>query len=278
MNGEHPAAGGLRRRRAAALSNVEGFGDQVVRDPRGGRTSAGELVARGFGLHGRIDAEQRGGTRRHDRISRGRRALTRVLPVLDGLVLFWFIAGVLNADLRRVDVTTVVAAVLAVLASVAVAAWNTWVGEHLQDFTDRDRHLVPGALDGVAVLMVGATALVWGLLGAMMTLRVSEEIYQSTGQRGVTAWVVALALAAALVLLNAYVLHLALCDGSPLTRELHAIGRVLRGPLRRRERHRRRAVALKHRLSEQNEAVRHVQGLDPRPELLPGRRPEQDPT
>lgn len=109
--------------------------------------------------------------------------LATALPILDWAVLFWFLIGVLIADLRRIDVSLLVAAVLAVLASVAVAAWNSRLGHHLQTLVDDDRRIVRAGLNVTTTAMLIGTAVMWLALGAMMTLRVEEEVYQATGRR-----------------------------------------------------------------------------------------------
>lgn len=95
-------------------------------------------------------------------------------------------------------------------------------------------------------------------LGAMMTLRVEEEVYQATGRRDLVGWVIALVLACALILINAYVLNLALSDGSPATRELDALGQVLRRPLRRLDQLRRRSSRVRHRIVVRAEAIQRI--------------------
>jgi hypothetical protein len=234
---EEPALSGLRRRLTRHRSAAHHIPGTPVRDPRGGRSTVDELLDRRAEVHARIDAEERDGSRRHHRISLGRRWLLRLLPVLDGLVLCWFLVGVLNADLRNPDPTVAVAAVLAVLGSIAVAAWNATVGEHLRRWKDEDGNLEWGAVDGVGRGLLGAGAVMWALLGAMMYVRVSDEVYQATGVDGAAVVVVALALSAAVVLVNAYVLVLAFADGSPLTGELDRIGRAAGPAVRRRHRY-----------------------------------------
>lgn len=243
---EHPAAEAVHRRGALAADEADCVLAAEVRDPRGGSSPVRALVDRRLELHEGIDEDRRAGSRRHERISRGQHALAAVLPALDGLVLFWFLVAILNVDVRRPDVTVLVAAVLAALASIAVGAWNSRLGHHLQTFIDDHRRIPWGGLDVTTLVMLVATGMMWLALGTMMALRVAEEVYQATGRHDVTGWVIAGALAWALVLVNAYVLHLALSDGSAQTRELDALGAVLRRPLRQLERLRRRAARLRH--------------------------------
>ncbi|TWF80303.1 hypothetical protein FHX44_116246 [Pseudonocardia hierapolitana] len=232
-----PIVARLQRRRAAHEAAAARVPLRPVRDPRGGLVSLQDALARQAQLRARIDADERDGSHVHDRISPGQRWQLRLLPLLDGLILFWFLAGVLNADLRTVDTTAVVAASLALLCTVAVAAWTAAVGEHLQRCKDRDRNLVWGAVDGIGRAMLALTAAMAGLLGAMMYVRMSDEVYQATGAPGAGATIIGLTLAAAVVLVNVYILHLAFSDGSTVTRELDRLGRIVAPHLRRRARH-----------------------------------------
>jgi MFS family permease len=243
-----PAVARLQRRRAAHEAAAARVPLRPVRDARGGLLSVGDALARLARLRARIEADEREGSHVHERISRGQRWQLRVLPLLDGLILFWFLAGVLNADLRTVDVTVVVAASLALLCTVAVAAWTAVVGEHLQRWKDRDRNLVWCAVDGVGWGMLALTAVMAALLAAMMYIRVSDEVFQATGVPGVGATVIGLTLSAAVVLVNAYILHLTFSDGSSVTRELDRLGRTLAPHLRRRHRNLARAERVRGRI------------------------------
>lgn len=217
--------------------------DVTVRDPRGGVTTASAIVDRMARAHAQIDHDERAGSRRHDRISAGQRRLLRLLPVLDGLVLLWFLVGVLNVDLRRPDPVLAVAVALALLGTLAVAAWSAAVGEHLRRSKDAGRRLVWAAVDATGRGMVALTVVVVGLLGVLMFVRVSDEVHQATGLGGTMAVVVALALAGSVVLLNLYILYLSMSDGSATTTELDRLGRALRPHLRRHARAQARAAA-----------------------------------
>jgi len=222
----------LRAREVAALR----FLDTPVRDPRGGITTVDAALERMAEAHRRITADEQAGSEQHRRISRGQRWLLRLLPLLDGLILFWFLTGILNADLRTIDTTVIIAAALALLCTVAVAAWTATVGEHLRRYKDIGRNLVWGAVDGLGRGMVVLTALMCALLAAMMYVRVSDEVFQATGVAGVGAIVIAITLAAAVVLVNGYVLYLSFSDGDSVTTELDRLGRVVSPHLRRRDR------------------------------------------
>lgn len=253
-----PRLTALRRRLADHLAAAEHLEDRPLRDPRGGRTPTAQLLARREELHDRIDAEERTGSRLHHRISRGRSWLVRVLPLVDGLVLCWFLIGVLNVDLEAPGVTLAVAVALAVLGSVAVASWNAAAGEHLRRWKDDQGNLEWGAVDGVGHGLLLAGAATWILLAAMMYVRVGDEAYQAGGVAGPATAVVAVAFAAAIVLVNAYVLVLGFADGSPLTGELDRLGRSLGPALLARHRHRVRAERSRARITARIEAHRRV--------------------
>jgi MFS family permease len=162
--------------------------------------------------------------------------------MIDGVILFWFLAGVLNLDLNTPHFMIAVAAALAVLGTVVSAAWSVAVGEHLQRYKDEQRNLVWGAVDGVGRGMVYITGIFIALLAALMYVRVSDEVYQATGVVGIASTVIALAFAAAVVLVNTYMLYLSFSDGTSRTRELDRLGRQIKPHLRRRDRHLRKAA------------------------------------
>jgi hypothetical protein len=238
---DDPALAGLVRRRERTRTAWLQLPETVVRDPRGGADTLRHLSAAMDGIRDRIEHDPE--DQRHRRISRWSRLLVHGLPVLDGLILFWFLAGVLNADLRRVDVLTAVAAGLALLASLALALWSRNVGEHLQGFADRRGALIWRALDGTALLMLAVSVVVWSLVAAMMVVRVRDEVFQATGELGRDGTLIGIVLGAALVVLNATVLHLAFADGSPDTRDLDRLARVVLPQRRRQERLARRFAA-----------------------------------
>jgi len=218
------------RRLHAHRDEVRRVPNTTVRDPRGGVLTVAAAVRRIGELRARVDHED---SRAHERVSRGQHLLARTLPLLDGAILMWFLTGVHNVDLRHVDGTAVIAAALATLATAAVAAWSTAVGQHLQSFKDRDRRLVWAAVDGVGFGMLALTAVIAGLLGVLMYVRVADEVYQATGVAGPGSAVVALSLAVAVVVVNAYVLYLAWADGSATTREMDRLTRAVAPYLRR---------------------------------------------
>ncbi len=232
----HPAVARLQHRRAAYEAAAARFPTIAVRDPRGGITTAEAVLTRIAETRGRITADEHAGSERHRRISRGQRWLLRLLPLLDGMLLFWFLTGVLNVDLRTFDPTVLIAAALALLCTVAVAAWTATVGEHLQRYKDARRNLVWGAVDGVSRGMLALTTVIGALLAAMMYVRVRDEVELATAVPGLGTAIVASALAAGAVLVNGYVLYLSFSDGSSRTRELDQLGRALAPHLRRRDR------------------------------------------
>ncbi|MFC5061544.1 hypothetical protein [Actinomycetospora atypica] len=260
-----PALARLQRRRAAAETDLALLPDTAVKDPRGGISTVAQLGRRLANRREELEARRDEG--RHRRVSRLHRVLMRLLPPLDLVVLFWFLVGVLNVDLEVVDPVLGVAVALAVLGSIALAAWAHVVGEHLQRYADGRGELSLGALDVVARAMLVVTMTVWALVGAMMFVRVHDEVFQATGASDAAGTVIALVMTAAIVVLNVYVLYLAFADGSLETRELDRLARVVLPHLRRQERLVRRIADLTERLSARAAARSASTSRAGRPEL-----------
>ncbi len=245
MNGTSIRTGSLERKLGKARFAIERFQHRMVRDPGGGLVPLGTALTEIARLRAGIGHDQSLGSRLHDKISGFQRFLAGALPLLDGGVLFWFLVGVLNVDLRRFDFLMLIAAMLAVLGTIAVAAWNAALGRRLQVAKNDTGGVIWDAVDGVERIMLGLTAVVSLLVGAMMYVRVADEVYQATGVAGsATAVVISLTLAVAIVVLNLYVLHLAFADGSHLTRRADGLARTVAPHIRRNEREQRRVDGL----------------------------------
>jgi hypothetical protein len=242
----------LERKLAKARFRVSRFTQRALRDPRGGLILVGSALAEMTQIRLQIATEQLHGSHRHDKITIFQRGLSWFLPMLDGSILFWFLVGVLNVDLRRFDFLLVVAAALALLCTIAIAAWTAALGERLQIAKSDTRGLIWDAVDTIERGMLTITIVMALLIGAMMYVRVEDEIYQATGLVGATAIVIALTLAAAVVILNLYILHLAFADGSSLTRRADQLARRVHPHVRRCERNQ----ALMHRIEEQIRQLR----------------------
>jgi MFS family permease len=248
------AASGLRRKLAVARHDLAEVGDRVVTDAHGGADTVRGITAHLADIQHRIRTDPSPG--RHRRISAGQRWLLRLLPLLDGAILWWFLVGVLNVDVRTPDPDFAIAVALALLATVALAAWAAIVGEHLARFVDDRRRTAWAAVDAVGWAMVVLTAAVWALLAAMMWVRVRDEVFQATGVLDAGGVVIAAALAAAVVVVNAYVLYLSWSDGSDETREAERLGRTLTPHLRDRQRLAHRVAVLSERVQAKEAARR----------------------
>jgi hypothetical protein len=251
-----PATSRTRRDLAAVRHDLAALGDRPVRDSHGGADTVRGITARIAEL--RADIREDPSPGRHRRISTAQRWMCRSLPVLDGTVLLWFLVEVLNVDPTRLleSPFTAVAAALALLGTVALAAWSGVVGEHLARFVDDRRRLAWAAVDVIGRTMLAFTGVVWVLLAAMMFVRVRTEVGYATGVLDTGTAVVAAAFAVAVVIVNAYVLYLSWSDGSDETREIELLSRAVAPHLRHRRRLWRRAARLAERLAEQEAAQR----------------------
>jgi hypothetical protein len=255
---DNPYLASAQRRQAEQQDAVARTASIPIKDPRGGVITVGAAVADMQYLHRTIGEETREGSERHRRISQEQRLVRRLLPALEGVILFWFLAGVLNADLRTLDPTFAVAAAFAVLCTIVVAAWISAVGEHLQRSKDDCGDLAWEHLDGTSWTMLTITGVMMLFLGVLMYVRVSDEVYQAAGVHDVAIMAVAITLAAAVVLLNVYVLYLSFRDGSVMTRDLDRLGRAVGPHLRRQHRARSRAQAAARRIEVRVLAERRV--------------------
>ena len=245
---EH-ALGRLLARRNAHHDIADRVATTPIRDPRGGITTVADALARMEKKQREIDDIAQAGSRYHHRISTAQRRLVHLLPLLDGLILLWFLTGVLNVDLTRFDPTLAIAAALALLCTAGVAAFNTVVGQHLQ--RSKDRHtadLVWDHLDLTSWILLALGIAMASLLGVMMDVRVSDEVFQATGVLGGAAAIIALTVAAATVLVNLAVIYLSYRDGSPLTHELDQLAHSTRHHLSREHQARARAQATTRRI------------------------------
>ncbi|HEY2222409.1 hypothetical protein [Actinomycetospora sp.] len=244
----------LRGKLAVARHDLAAVGDRVVPDAHGSADTVRGLSERVKNLNQAIRTDR--SPERHRRISTGQRWLRRLLPVLDGAIFWWFLIGVLNVDVRLLDPRFVIAVALALLATVSLAAWAAVVGEHLARFVDDRRRAAWADVDAVGWSMTVLTAVLWVLIAAMMWVRVRDEVLQATGVLDLAGAVIASALAAAVVVVNAYVLYLSWFDGSDETREAERLGRILMPHLRERQRLARRVAKLTERRAARESARR----------------------
>jgi hypothetical protein len=90
----------------------------------------------------------------------------------------------------------------------------------------------------------------------MMWVRVRDEVFQATGVLDAGGVVIAATLAAAVLVVNVYVLYLSWSDGSDETREIETLGHALTAHLRDQERLGRLEVKLEQRLGAKEAAAR----------------------
>jgi hypothetical protein len=256
----------IQHRQVLHRDAVELIASTPIRDPRGGLTTVAAASADMQDLRHAVLGETRAGSRRHLRISRTQRLVVRLLPALDWVVLVWFLTGVLNVDLRVVDPALLVAVALALLCTIAVAAWTSAVGEHIQRSKDDRGDVVWQHLDTTSWALLAITLVMSALLGVLMYVRVADEVYQATGVADATGVAIALALAASVVLLNTYVLYLSFRDGSVATRDLDRLGRAVAPHVRRQHRAHGRARAAARRADVRSMAEQRVRRA---PEQLP---------
>lgn len=243
-----PRTASLYRKLVKVRVALAQFAHRTIRHPGGGLVTIGSAFQELRQLRQVIRAEQDAESHRHEKVGRFQRFLTWFLPILDGFVFLWFMIGIMNVDLRQPGLLFGIAAVFATIATVVVAAWNAVLGQRLRIHKSESKGIIWDAVETLDKIMLGISAVMALLVGTMMFVRVHEEIYQATGANNAASIIIAVALAAAVVVLNLYVLLLVFQDGSTQTHRADQLTRKLRRPVRRHERDQATVVRLEAQL------------------------------
>lgn len=225
-------AAGLRRRAAEIRS-------AVLRNPSGAASTAASRAARHEHLRELVEDS---GEARHRRVSRGHRVAARILPWVDALLFGYFVAGVSNADLAQpwtTPIASLVALAFTAFLVLTVAVFTPWLGRGLRQHKAPSGQVRFAAIGPVLTGLLGLWSLLTLAIGVTMFVRVRTEAdYAGADPWAATAVAVLLALAS--VAMTAYVLGVAIADGTPQADELRTLGRErtrAEARARRRERH-----------------------------------------
>jgi hypothetical protein len=175
-----------------------------------------------------LDETVAAGGERHRRASRGARSAARLIPWLDALLFGWFVAGVSNADLAEPWTTPVESLVtigFTAFVVLTVAVFTPWLGRALRPYKVRS-----GQVDFAEIgTVLGGLLGLWALLTVSIAVTMYVRVTAEAGYAGVNAWAggtVAALLAVVSVALTAFVLLVAVSDGTALADELRALGRT----------------------------------------------------
>jgi hypothetical protein len=250
-----------RRRLAADIASDERLLTELhhedLTDPRGGVITPFTLVSEGRELHSRVRDEWAQGGDVHRRLPRLTRWIPPAVAVLDGLLLFYFMAGVVNVDLDAPALwPTTVAVTFAVFGATVAMGWLVLTGHGLKACRSARGGVTWGAVDALLAfeLLVAAAAI--SAVAVLMFIRVRQDVVDALGPvPGSTAVLLAAVFAVLSGTANLCVLIVHARDGSTKTERLDELARTVR-------RHRRRVGRVLRRLERRR---RRLDQLSPPP-------------
>jgi hypothetical protein len=168
------------------------------------------------------------GGERHRRPGRGARFVARLIPWVDALLFGWFVAGVSNADLAEpwtTPVESLVTVGFTAFVVLTVAVLTPWLGRSLRPYKSPSGQARFAEIGPVLTGLLGLWAVVAAAIAVTMYVRVDAEAGYA-GADPLAGGTVAVLLALASVAMTAFVLLVAVSDGTPEADELRALGRT----------------------------------------------------
>lgn len=241
----------LKARHATLLARITLIPDEHVAHPSGGHRTLSRTEADRDTLAARVDQERGQNSRKHDRLPRWFRHLPRVVLVFDFLLLLYFLSGITDVNWSNPESPQLAFAVgLAAMITLVSYGCFALAGDRLRAHKGHAGRIPFGGLDWLTWVIVIASTVGILVLGVLMFSRMWSEVLVALGDGArITAISVAAAVAAVSILANVMVISVHAKDGSEETDRLDAFGAALRRPLLRRDRMRRRAARLEHRIA-----------------------------
>jgi hypothetical protein len=247
---------GGRRRRAE---------QSTLRDPALGWRAFGTIDGEAEALDSLIVTETAAGSLRHRRLPWLLRRVPAAVAVADLVVLCSYTAEVFDVDPEHpASLPGLIALVFAVLACGTSYAWLSLTGHRLRSFRDRRGEICWSVLGATTWVTLALTVVLLAVLGALMAVRVHEEIllFDPTSA---SATPVAAVFAVLGVVANCSVVAVHALDGSDQTHRLAELRRLARRREARLAGHDRRLGRLRHRLARlARRASRHRTALQVR--------------
>jgi hypothetical protein len=262
----------LKARQATLYDRIRLIPDEHVVHPAGGHRTFSRTEADRDALAARVDQERSQNSRKHDRLARWFRHLPRVVLVFDFLLLLYFLSGITDVNWSDPGSPQLAFAVgLGAMITLVSYGCFAFAGDRLRAYRGHSGRIPFGSLDWLTWVIVIASAAGIVVLGLLMFSRMWSEVLLALGNGATaTAISVAAAVTAVSILANVMVISVHAKDGSEETDRLDAFGAALRRPLLRRDRMRRRAARLEHRIAARvREAQRFQAGGRTRAELPP---------
>ena len=241
----------LRARKATLHARINLIPQEHVPHPYGGHRTVEQTESDRNALAARVNAERARNSRKHERLPRWFRHLPRVVLVFDFLLLLYFLSGITDVNWSAPESPQLAFAVaLAAMITVVSYGCFAFAGDRLRAHKNHAGRIPLGSLDWLTRVLVVACTVGIAVLGLLMFSRMWSEVLIALGNGATTTAIsVAAAVTAVSVLANMMVISVHALDGSTETDELNAFGAAVRRPLVRRDRMRRRAAQLDHRIA-----------------------------
>jgi uncharacterized membrane protein (DUF485 family) len=215
-----------------------------VRHPDGGDHSVEGILQHEAAQRRQIDSEMEKGSRKHRRLPSWMRSIPKLVLFFDFCLLLYFFAGITNVDWASpVSLALAFATVLAAMVTVLSYGFLAFAGIRLRGHknhagsihrSDTDRFTQ--AAGGIAVVVIAVVAL-------LMFLRMRAEVLDALGgSAGITALVIAIAVAVVSVVANLLVIAVHALDGSDQTARLDSLSAAVRDHLATAHRMREKAT------------------------------------
>jgi hypothetical protein len=241
----------LRAKRATLHGRIAMISGEHVSHPDGVHRTVAQTEADRDALAARVDCERSQNSRKHNRLPRWFRHLPRVVLVFDFLLLLYFLSGITDVNWGDPGSPQLAFAVgLAAMITLVSYGCFAFAGDRLRAHKDHSGRFPLGSLDWLTRLIVITCAVGIVVLGLLMFSRMWSEVLVALGNGATTTAIsVAAAVTAVSILANLMVIAVHALDGSEETDRLAAFGAAVRRPLVRRDRMRRRAGRLEHRIA-----------------------------
>ena len=238
-----------RRRRArrslrAQLISAEYRMKERVKHPDGGESPVAGIIEAEKAQREQIEKEIEHGSRKHRRAPRWMHWIPSYVLCFDFGLLLYFFAGITNVNwVNPMSMALGFAFVLAAMVTVLSYGYLSFAGHRLRGYKNHEGTVDPADLDGITKLMLGVAGLVIGVIATLMYMRMHTEVeYALSTNAGLSATVIAGALATVSLAANFLVVAIHALDGSDQVARLDRLSAAARRPFAKAQRLQERAA------------------------------------
>jgi hypothetical protein len=187
-----------------------------VRHPDGGEAPVEDILEAEKAQRAKIERETADGSQKHRRSSRWIHWIPRYVLAFDFCLLLYFFAGITNVDWAApMSMALGFALVLAAMVTVLSFGYLAFTGHRLRGYKNHAGTVHHDELDGFTKVILGIAGMVVAVIAILMFLRMDVEVVYALGRPGgVTALVIATALAIVSAAANFLVIAIHALDGS----------------------------------------------------------------